>query len=58
MSWIGGNGELGEVAVRERVRERENWVSKGKKSGRSETKKRAKSSFSIKLLVTTCMSSL
>ena len=44
--------------MRERVREGENRASEGKKSGRSETKKGAESVFSIKLLVTTCMSSL
>ena len=57
-SQIGGNGGLGEAAMRERVREGENRASEGKKSGRSETKKGAESVFSIKLLVTTCMSSL
>ena len=40
-SWIGEDGRLGEAAVRERVRERKSWVSEGKKSGRSETKKGA-----------------
>ena len=30
-SWIGGDGGLGEVAVRERVREREEWVRELKK---------------------------
>ena len=30
-SWIGGDSGLGEVAVRERVREREEWVRELKK---------------------------
>ena len=49
----------GEAAMRERVRERENWVREGKKVG--EVKKKGGGSlkcFSIKLLVMTCMSSL
>ena len=40
-NWIGRDGRLGEATVRERVRERENRVSEGKKSGRNETKKGA-----------------
>ena len=39
-SWIGGDGGLGEIAVRERVGERENWVKGLKKRVGSETKKR------------------
>ena len=48
MSW-------GEAAMRERVRERENLVREGKKSGKRGGGLKC---FSIKLLVTTCMSSL
>ena len=49
MSW-------GEAAMRERVRERENQVREGKKSGKKGGG--GLKCFSIKLLVTTCMLSL
>ena len=58
MSWIGGNGELGEVAVRERVRERENRVRELKKEWEVKQKKGVESDISIKLLVMTCILSL
>ena len=35
-SWIGGDGGLGKAVVRERVRERENWVRGLKKRVGSE----------------------